>query len=159
MPPQPVTDPALTVQGFLLFILAGVLMILGALLLGAVVRRRILHPVKGAPYECGETAIGQSWVQFDLRFYVAALIFVIFDVEIALFYPWAVVYKSAGVAGLIDMLVFFAVLVVGYLYLWKFGYLDWVRSAGGQGARDKAPQAAGGPAGAGSTEGQAAVSH
>ena len=129
MPPQAAADPAVTVQGLLIFIIAGVAMILGALLVGALVRRRIAHPVKGAAYECGEPAVGQSWVQFDLRFYVAALIFVIFDVEIALFYPWAVAYKSAGVAGLWDMLFFFVVLVVGYLYLWRFGYLDWVRSS------------------------------
>ena len=67
-------------------------------------------------------------MQFDLRFYVVALVFLIFDIEIALFYPWAVVYKDAGITGLWDMLFFFAVLVVGYLYLWRFGYLDWVRS-------------------------------
>lgn len=132
MTPQPVTDPALTVQGLFIFIIFGILMVLGALLVGGLVRRRISHKVKGEAYECGEPAIGPSWVQFDLRFYVVALVFIIFDVEIALFYPWAVVYKSAGVAGLLDMLFFFGVLVVGFLYLWRFGYLEWVRSTSGQ---------------------------
>lgn len=132
MTPQPVTDPALTVQGLLIFIIFGILMVLVALLMGGLVRRRISHTVKGDAYECGEPAIGPSWVQFDLRFYVVALVFIIFDVEIALFYPWAVVYKTAGVAGLLDMLFFFGVLVVGFLYLWRFGYLEWVRSTSGQ---------------------------
>lgn len=124
----PVSDPAVLVQGLMLFLVAGILMVLGALVAGMFVRPKIDHPEKGEPYECGEPAIGSSWVQFDLRFYVVALVFVIFDVEIALLYPWAVVYKSAGLAGLWDMLFFFGVLVVGFVYLWKSGYLEWVRS-------------------------------
>ena len=122
----------------LIFIVCGILMVLGALLMGGLIRRRLTHPVKGQPYECGEPAIGQSWVQFDLRFYVVALVFIIFDVEIALFYPWAVVYRDAGIAGLWDMLFFFGVLVIGFLFLWRFGYLDWVRASSGQ-KRDAAP--------------------
>jgi len=132
MPVESAYDPAVTVQGFLIFAVAGIVFVLAVLLLGALVRRQLAHPVKGQPYECGEPAVGQSWVQFDLRFYVVALVFVVFDVEIALFYPWAVIYKDAGLAGVWDMLFFFGVLVVGYLYLWRFGYLDWVRAASGQ---------------------------
>jgi len=132
MPEEAAYNPAHLLQGLLIFVAAGTLMILVALLVGALIRRRLPHRVKGEPYECGEPPIGESWVQFDLRFYVVALVFVIFDVEIALFYPWAVVYKDSGMAGLIDMLFFFGVLVVGYLYLWRFGYLDWVRAASSQ---------------------------
>jgi NADH-quinone oxidoreductase subunit A len=116
------------VIGLLLFVVAGIAMSLGALLAGKLTRTSLPHPEKGVPYECGEPAIGSSWVQFDLRFYVVALIFIVFDIEIALFYPWAVVYREAGVAALWDMLFFFGVIVVGFLYLWRFGYLDWVRS-------------------------------
>ncbi len=125
-------NPATLLQGVLVFVAAGVAMIVVALALGALIRRRLPHRVKGEPYECGEPTIGESWVQFDLRFYVVALVFVIFDVEIALFYPWAVIYKQSGIAGLVDMLFFFGVLVVGFLYLWRFGYLDWVRSTSAQ---------------------------
>jgi NADH-quinone oxidoreductase subunit A len=132
MPVETTAEPASLLQGILIFIAAGTLMILVALLIGALIRRRLPHRVKGEPYECGEPAIGGSWVQFDLRFYVVALVFVIFDVEIALFYPWAVVYRESGVAGMVDMLFFFGVLVVGYLYLWRFGYLDWVKSTAAQ---------------------------
>jgi NADH-quinone oxidoreductase subunit A len=123
-------------QALLLFIVAGILMILAALIAGGFLRRRMAHRVKGQPYECGETAVGGSWVQFDLRFYVAALVFVVFEVEVALLWPWAVVYHEAGLAGFWDMLLFFGIIAVGFAYLWRFGYLDWVRSTRGQ--RDSA---------------------
>jgi NADH-quinone oxidoreductase subunit A len=122
------------VLGILLFVLGGIAVALGGLVVGRFVRRSVPHPEKGVPYECGEPAIGPSWVQFDLRFYVVALVFLIFDMEMALFYPWAVVYSQSGVAALWDMLFFFAVIVVGFLYLWRFGYLDWVRATRGAAA-------------------------
>jgi NADH-quinone oxidoreductase subunit A len=118
------------VIGLLLFTAAGIAMALGALLVGKLVRTRLHHPEKDVAYECGEPAIGTSWVQFDLRFYVVALVFLIFDIEIALFYPWAVVFAEGGIAAAWDMLFFFGVIVVGFLYLWRFGYLDWVRATG-----------------------------
>src|SRR4051812_38787279 len=113
------------------------------LVVGSLARPRVPNAEKAATYECGEPSIGPSWVQFDLRFYTVALVFLIFDVEVALFYPWAVAYGSAGAIGevigqsafelrqvaLVDMLFFFGVLLVGFAYLWRFGYLDWVRSA------------------------------
>ncbi len=133
------------VLGLLIFTIAGIGMSLGALLIGKLLRTSLPHPHKGAAYECGEPAIGPGWVQFDLRFYVVALVFLIFDIEIALFYPWAVVYREAGVAALWDMLFFFAVLVVGYLYLWRFGYLDWIRATEGGIRRRSQAQPHGGP--------------
>lgn len=134
------------VQGMTLFIIAGFAMIFGALMFGRLLRPSLPSPDKGAAYECGEPAFGTSWVQFDLRFYVVALVFLVFDVEIALFYPWAVVFgggahpglaldspelRQVRLAALYDMLFFFGVIVVGFLYLWRFGYLDWVRVATG----------------------------
>lgn len=123
------------VIGLLILGLGGMAVALGGLLIGAIVRRKLPHPEKDVPYECGEPAIGQAWVQFDLRFYVAALVFLIFDIEIALFWPWAVVYAASGIAALWDMLFFFGVIVVGFLYLWRFGYLDWVRTTDDQRGR------------------------
>lgn len=127
--------------GLAIFALAAFLMGFVVLVAGKLLRTRVPHPDKAAAYECGEQAIGPGWVQFDLRFYVVALVFLIFDVEIALFYPWAVVYGGGSApdatwellrqvrwAALWDMLFFFAVIVVGFLYLWRFGYLDWVRT-------------------------------
>jgi NADH-quinone oxidoreductase subunit A len=121
----------------------GAAFVLINLVMGAVARPKIPNPEKLAVYECGEPSIGSSWVQFDLRFYIVALVYLIFDVEVALFYPWAVAYGSADQLGaangmsafavrqvaLVDMLFFFGVLLVGFAYLWRFGYLDWVRSA------------------------------
>ncbi len=132
------------VQGLLVFLIAGLAMVLGALAFGWLLRPNLPHPDKLASYECGEPTIGASWVQFDLRFYVVALVFLIFDVELALFYPWAVVYgggahpgaspevlQQVRMAAMWDVLFFFGVIVVGFLYLWRFGYLDWVRAATG----------------------------
>lgn len=126
-----------------LFLGFGAFFVFLNLMVGKLVRPRIPNPEKAAVYECGEPGIGQSWVQFDLRFYIIALVFLIFDVEVALFYPWAVAYGSAAelaqklgttafdlrVVALVDMLFFFGVLLVGFAYLWRFGYLDWVRSS------------------------------
>jgi NADH-quinone oxidoreductase subunit A len=125
-----------------LFAFFGAAFVFVNLLAGALARPKLSHPQKSDPYECGEPCSGSSWVQFDLRFYIIALIFLIFDVEVALFYPWAIAYGAAGelashfamsvfsfrAAALVDMLVFFAILLIGFAYLWRFGYLDWVRS-------------------------------
>lgn len=112
-----------------IFLVLGTCFVFFNLLLGKLVRPRVPLPEKDASYECGEQPIGNSWVQFDLRFYIVALVFLVFDVEVALFYPWATIYQDFKLASLIDMLVFFAILLVGYVYLWRFGYLDWVRSS------------------------------
>ena len=79
-----------------LFVLFGAAFVLLNMAVGAVARPKVPNPEKSAVYECGEPSIGTSWVQFDLRFYIVALVFLIFDVEVALFYPWAVAYGSAA---------------------------------------------------------------
>jgi NADH-quinone oxidoreductase subunit A len=124
-----------------IFVAFGAVFVFANLVVGSLIRPRVPNPEKGAIYECGEPSIGTSWVQFDLRFYIVALVYLIFDVEVALFYPWAVAYGSAAneptaaaayqlrQVAIVDMLFFFGVLLVGFAYLWRFGYLDWVRSA------------------------------
>src|SRR5436305_14781529 len=126
-----------------LFVAFGALFVFANLAIGSFARPKVPNPEKLSVYECGEPSIGSSWVQFDLRFYIVALVYLIFDVEVALFYPWAVVYGDAANLGsrlgmtvteirsvaLVDMLFFFGVLLVGFAYLWRFAYLDWVRSA------------------------------
>jgi NADH-quinone oxidoreductase subunit A len=127
-----------------IFVLTGAAFVFVNLTVGKLIRPRVPHPEKGAAYECGEPTIGPTWVQFDVRFYIVGLLFLVFDVEVALFYPWAVVYGDAAAlaakvgstlfeiraAALVDMLIFFAVLMTGFAYLWKFGFLDWVRTDG-----------------------------
>ena len=112
----------------LVFTLLGVGFVIMNLVLSKIIRPDMKLPEKQMPYECGEVPIGSSWVQFDLRFYIVALVFLVFDVELALFYPWATVYAQYKSAALIDMLIFVAVIFVGFMYLWRFGYLEWVRS-------------------------------
>src|SRR5688500_20296332 len=87
------------VATILVFVLVGTLFLGGNLLLGRLVRPANPTPEKGEVYECGEEPIGSAWIQFDLRFYVVALLFVIFDVEIAFFFPWAVVFGTATQVG------------------------------------------------------------
>src|SRR5262245_47041117 len=142
--------------GYLLvFVAVAVGMLLAGLVTGLLIRPARPGAEKGAIYECGEPTIGSSWVQFDLRFYVVALLFVVFDVEVALLFPWAVVFgqavraadaatdpAAASAANLFawivfaDLLVFFGVLLVGFAYLWKRGDLDWVRSLSAQQEQD-----------------------
>jgi NADH-quinone oxidoreductase subunit A len=130
----------------MLFEYANVLfgLIFGALfvVLNISVLNRILAPkVKNAAkesiYECGEPAIGSAWVRFDMRFYTVALVFLIFEVEAAVMFPWAVVFKrlrdwgSESGNGLFvfgEIIVFISILAVGLVYVWKKGDLDWVKS-------------------------------
>lgn len=148
-----------------LFLLVGIGFIFVHLLVGKLVRPAKPDAEKLTIYECGEPTIGSAWVQFDLRFYVIALLFVIFDVEVAFFFPWAAVFGQANAiakpdaaatgqvelaekellqgrteerdrAGaqsyawlaLGDIAVFFAVLLVGFAYLWARGDIKWVRA-------------------------------
>lgn len=118
--------------GVLIFVIAGIGMGLGTLIFGKLIRPKNPGGLKDEIYECGEPSVGPAWVQFDLRFYVVAILFLVFDVEIAVLYPWAVIYKKlvlngAGGAAFWEMMFFFGILIVGFLYLWRFGYLDWVR--------------------------------
>jgi len=114
---------------FCVFGLLGIFFVFFNLLLGKMVRPCVPGTDKEMAYECGEVPVGESWVQFDLRFYIIALVFLVFDVEVALFYPWATVYQANKNTALVDMIFFFGILMVGYAYLWRFGYLEWVRSA------------------------------
>ncbi len=112
----------------LVFILLGAVTV--ALLLGIsrLLQPRDPTPVKLSTYECGEVPFGSSWVQFNIRFYVVALIFIIFDVEVALLYPWAVVFQRLGLLAFVEAFIFIVILMAGLAYLWKEGDLEWVRS-------------------------------
>jgi NADH-quinone oxidoreductase subunit A len=134
------------VATLLVFAGVGIAFLVANLALGKLVRPNNPSPEKGEIYECGEKPVGSAWIQFDLRFYVVALLFVIFDVELVFFFPWAVVFGTAvkeGQAGsatsqlfaqfaFLEMLLFFAVLLVGFAYLWRRGDLEWVKSLRGQ---------------------------
>ncbi len=120
------------VVGILLFSFTGFAIAFVGLSVGRLVRPTMPHPEKAAAYECGEPAIGDSWVQFDLRFYTVALVFIVFDVEVALLWPWAVAFKNMGAPAFWAFFVFFLLIAIPFLYEWKSGYLDWVRASSGQ---------------------------
>ena len=120
------------VLGMVLFTAAGFALVFGGLTVGRIVRPTMPHPEKATAYECGEPAIGDSWVQFDLRFYTVALVFIVFDVELALLWPWAVVFKEMGAPAFWAFLVFFLLIAIPFMYEWKSGYLNWVRASTGQ---------------------------
>jgi len=85
------------------------------------------NKVKVAPYECGIAPVGDAREKFSISFYLVGMLFILFDVEVAFLFPWAVVYKSLKWFGFIEMSVFVAILFAGYLYIWKKGALDWSR--------------------------------
>lgn len=120
----------------LVFTLFGIaFVILNVSILSRFLRPRVVDARKETTYECGEPPIGQSWVRFDMRFYTFALIFLIFDVEVAFLYPWAVIFRDARAGGLelgffvfLEAAIFVLILMVGLIYCWIKGDLDWVKS-------------------------------
>jgi len=81
--------------------------------------------VKSSTYECGMDTTGRSWVQFNFRYYLYALVFVIFDVQTVFLYPWAVAMDKLALFGIVEMLIFILILVVGFIYAWRKGALEW----------------------------------
>lgn len=110
----------------LIFIVAGISIVLFAFFFARLIRPHRPYQVKNETYECGEPAMGQSWVQFNNHFYIFGLIFVIFDVEAVFLFPWAVAYKTLDLFALFEMVIFVAILLVGLIYAWKKGALKWV---------------------------------
>lgn len=111
----------------LIFMITGFLFVVIGFLTSRLIRPHKPTPEKLTSYECGEEPVGSSWVQFNIRFYVVALIFILFDVEVIFLFPWATVYQSFGVYGFLTGFIFMGILVVGMLYEWSKGDLDWVR--------------------------------
>ena len=110
-----------------IFMSFGLVFVLGNMIIGMALRPSLPNEEKGAIYECGEPTVGSSWVQFDLRFYIVALFYLIFDVEVALIYPWAVIFKDHAFIALVAGAPFLLIIVIGYVYEWYSGSLDWVR--------------------------------
>ena len=114
----------------LVYLLVACGFIFGSLVAGRLIRRQRPNPEKLATYECGEETIGTAWIQFNVRFYIIALIFLIFDVEIAVLFPWTTIFKEAGALAFVEMALFLVILLVGYVYVWAKGDLEWLRSLG-----------------------------
>ena len=113
----------------LLFIFVGLAIGVALPLLGAVLSRLLgVHrpdPEKLSPYECGFEAFEDARMKFDVRYYLVAILFILFDLEIAFLFPWAVVFKQIGLVALVEMAMFLALLLLGFVYCWKKGALEW----------------------------------
>lgn len=83
------------------------------------------NPKKLSPYECGITPVGDARHRYPIRFYIIAMLFILFDIEAIFMYPWAVYYKQLGLYGLVEMFIFLGILILGYVYLWKRGAFEW----------------------------------
>lgn len=121
----------LTILIFMLF--GGAFVLVNMVAIGRLLRSKTDYTEqKSTPYECGEPTFGSAFVRFDIRFYVLALVFVIFDVEVLFLFPWAVVLKELGPLALIEAAVFVLVLAVGLAYVWRKGDVDWIPMHGHQ---------------------------
>ena len=109
----------------LLFILVGAGVGVAPMALGRILGPHRPDPDKLSPYECGFEAFEDARMQFDVRYYLVAILFILFDLEIAFLFPWAVSLDAIGTFGFVSMMVFLGVLVVGFVYEWKKGALDW----------------------------------
>lgn len=112
--------------GIGLFVLVGTAFSLGTFLVASLIRPSNPNPVKLETYESGIANVSDARDRFHIRYYVLAMLYLVFDLEVVFLYPWAVQYDKLGVFGLFEMLVFVAILLVGYFYAWKKGALDWV---------------------------------
>lgn len=107
-------------------ILAAVLFSAGGILIAKVFVKGTINPQKGQPYECGIPSKGSPWNQFNIGYYLFALLFLIFDVELIFMYPWAVVVKKMGMVALVEIAIFIFILFMGFLYAHKKGALKWM---------------------------------
>lgn len=133
-------DPAqLSEYGKILLIaIIGVVLVCATIFLAKILSPKKPNPIKLSTYECGEEAIGSSWVQLNPRFYVIALVFLLFDVELIFVFPWATVFGNATLVAedsrwgwftLLEMSIFLGILVIGLIYVWKRGDISWVKPA------------------------------
>ncbi|MHC4663689.1 MAG: NADH-quinone oxidoreductase subunit A [Planctomycetota bacterium] len=105
--------------------LVAILLAAGMLLLSRILGPRNLTKKKQSTYECGVEPTGSSRERFPIKFYIIAMLFILFDIEVVFMYPWAIRFRQLGFFGLIEMAVFIGVLVVGLVYVWKKGALEW----------------------------------
>ena len=105
----------------------GIIMVAVPLIVQSLVAPSKKSKEKLETYECGEESEGSAWLQFNIRFYVIALIFLIFDVEVVFLFPWAVVFKDLGLLAMVEMAIFLEILIVGLAYVWVKADLNWVK--------------------------------
>jgi NADH-quinone oxidoreductase subunit A len=110
---------------FLVVLITAVVLVGAALLIAMFLAPRSVNPVKGEVYECGIPTRGTSWMQFRVGYYLFAILYLVFDVETVMLFPWAVVMKDLGAAGLVSVSFFILILALGLAYAWRKGALKW----------------------------------
>jgi NAD(P)H-quinone oxidoreductase subunit 3 len=121
-------EPVFVLSGyeyFLVFLLISCLVPVAALTASKLLRPVSRGPARRTTYESGMEPIGGAWIQFNIRYYMFALVFVIFDVETVFLYPWAVAFNQLGLLAFVEALIFIAILVIGLVYAWRKGALEW----------------------------------
>ena len=108
----------------ILFLFAGIV-VLSMLLIAQKVGPRRPSPVKGEPFESGNPPKGDARIRFSVKFYLVAMLFLIFDIEVVFLYPWAILFRRLGLFGLVEMGIFLLILIIGFIYVWKRGALEW----------------------------------
>ena len=109
----------------ILFLFVSLALSLGFIILNFLLSPKKPDPEKLSAYECGFEAFGDSRMEFDVRFYLVAILFIIFDLEIAFLFPWAISLGNIGLLGFLSMMIFLFILTIGFIYEWKKGALDW----------------------------------
>jgi NADH-quinone oxidoreductase subunit A len=113
------------------YVSVAIVWLLSAIIVGVMCSANMLlgpkatNPVKHEPFECGNPATGSAYGRFNVRFYMTAILFILFDVEVVFLYPWGLLFRDLGLFGLFEMLTFMLVLGVGLLYAWRKGALEW----------------------------------
>src|SRR6266480_2727879 len=119
------TPPIYGYIPIIIMFLISVLLPVVLLYASRLIQRRVFEREKLMPYECGVDPIGDARERFSVRFYIVAMLFLVFDVETIFLFPWAIIYDKLAVFGLVEMLLFIGILVVGYYYAWRKGALEW----------------------------------
>ena len=110
---------------FIVVLLTAIIMVVAAILIRMLLAPKSNNAQKGEPYECGIPTRGTSWMQFRIGYYLFAILFLMFDVETVLLFPWATIMRNLGTMGLISVLFFLFILILGLVYAWKKGALEW----------------------------------
>lgn len=108
------------------FLLVAFMVAAGTLVVATIVRPRNPEKIKGMAYECGIEPVDNARQRYTVRFYIIAILFVVFDVETIFLFPWAAQFKQLGAFGFLEMLIFLGILVLGYVWVWKKGALEWI---------------------------------
>lgn len=109
-----------------LFLIVGLIIPIGAIGMALMVGPKKPNPIKQTTYECGIETVGDSWVQFKAQYYIFALVFLIFDVEVVFLFPWAVKLGQLGMFAVIEGIIFILILIIGLVFTWRKGMLEWV---------------------------------